>query len=143
VGVAEIVAVDLIRKRAESAHAHLLQVAGIRHPPMLLESLAAPASKGRRRRLEQRHGRERAEREEAQTGVESCVRGDVKWSVAQEGIRVGLEADGEVGVVDHLAGTTVPPRADENREPWPASVVVTEPGDDGGIHEQRLTGVPL
>ena len=87
-------------------------------------------------RIVRREG-ERAQRDHREAAVERGLGRQVQRPVAQVRVRVRVEADREVAVVDHRAVGVV------DGEAGAAAVVVADPGVEAGVHEQRVTGVAL
>src|SRR5438067_2078166 len=80
----------------------------------------------------QRPQPERAKRDDGEAAIEGCLGNDVERPVPEIGVRVRVEADGEVAVVDDVTVFEL------QRESRPAAVVVPEPRGEGGIDEQRM-----
>ena len=132
VGLAEVVAVDLVRERAVALDRELVEVGAVRRgacwrrmsPP---QPSAAPTIRSERARTPA-CGTSRPRG----PGRASASGDQVERPVAEVRVRVRVEADREVAVVDDRAVGVV------HREAGPAAVVVAEPG--GERRRRRTAG---
>src|SRR5918995_3362485 len=135
VGVAQVVAVDLIGDRAVGAHGERGQVGAVDDPAAAPQRLAV----AQRRADDAEEPRERhgAHGDRRQPSVERGLGCEVERPVAQVRIGVGVEDDREVGIVDHRAVGVL------HREARTAAVVMADPRVEPGVDEQRVTRIAL
>ncbi len=99
-GLAEVVAVDLVGERAMADDGHLAQIGLHVDVGQATQPVAAPQRGSRD--AQDLHEVHRPDGHAHQPPVEHRLRCDVEWAVAEEGIGVRVEAERKATVVDRV-----------------------------------------